>query len=140
MDKIQDEIIEDFAMFTDPDDKLQYLIDLADELPEIDRKHKTDNYLIDGCQSRVWIDASLTPDGRVLFTADADALIVKGIISLLVKALGNRTPQEILSTDLYFIDQIGIRNYLSPTRANGLYEMLKQMKRYALAFSTTKAD
>lgn len=135
MDAIQEAIIEDFAMFDNPDDKLQYLIDLADELPEIDVKHKTDKYLIDGCQSRVWIDAELSNEGLVYFSADADALIVKGICSLLVKALAGRTPSEIVSTELYFIDRIGLQGYLSPTRANGLYEMLKQMKIYALAYT-----
>ncbi len=136
-DTVQDEIIADFDMFESPDDKLQFLIDMADELPPIDVRHKTDQYLIDGCQSRVWIDAR-EDDGKVYFTADADALIVKGIAALLIKALAGRTPDDILSTDLYFIDRTGLRNYLSPTRANGLSEMLNQMKRYALAFSIKK--
>ena len=133
-DKVQEEIIADFEMFDDPDDRLQYLIDMADECQQIDERHKTEQYLIDGCQSRVWIDAELK-DGKVYFSADADALIVKGIAGLLTRALGSRTPAEILQTELYFIDRIGIRSYLSPTRANGLSEMLNQMKRYALAFS-----
>ncbi len=133
-DKVQEEIIADFEMFDDSDDRLQYLIDMADECRQIDERHKTEQYLIDGCQSRVWIDAELK-DGKVYFSADADALIVKGIAGLLTRALGGRTPQEILQTELYFIDRIGIRSYLSPTRANGLSEMLNQMKRYALAFS-----
>ena len=133
-DKVQEEIIADFEMFDDPDDRLQYLIDMADECQQIDERHKTEQYLIDGCQSRVWIDAELK-DGKVYFSADADALIVKGIAGLLTRALGGRTPAEILQTELYFIDRIGIRSYLSPTRANGLSEMLNQMKRYALAFS-----
>lgn len=133
-DEIQEEIIADFEMFEDADDKLQYLIDLAEECEEIDPKHKTEQYLIEGCQSRVWIDARLE-DGKVYFATDADALIVKGIAGLLTRALGGRRPEEILSTELYFIERIGIRSYLSPTRANGLSEMLKQMKRYALAFS-----
>ena len=137
MDKIQEEIIADFEMFDDPDDKLQYLIDMAEECNEIDPRHKTEEYLIDGCQSRVWIDAELR-DGRVYFSTDADALIVKGIAGLLTRALGGRTPEDILATELYFIDRIGIRSYLSPTRANGLGEMLKQMHRYALAFSVKK--
>lgn len=134
IDIIQEEIIADFEMFDDPDDRLQYLIDMADECNEIDEKHKTEQYLIDGCQSRVWIDAELR-DGKVYFAADADALIVKGIAGLLTRALGGRSPQEILQTELYFIDRIGIRSYLSPTRANGLAEMLNQMRRYALAFA-----
>jgi cysteine desulfuration protein SufE len=133
-DKVQEEIIADFEMFDDPDDMLQYLIDMADECRQIDERHKTEQYLIDGCQSRLWIDAELK-DGKVYFSADADALIVKGIAGLLTRALGGRTPAEILQTELYFIDRIGIRSYLSPTRANGLSEMLNQMKRYALAFS-----
>jgi cysteine desulfuration protein SufE len=137
IDSVQEEIIADFEMFEDVDDKLQYLIDMAEECREIDPRHKTEEYLIDGCQSRVWIDAEIK-DGKVYFATDADALIVKGIAGLLTRALGGRTPEEILSTELYFIDRIGIRSYLSPTRANGLGEMLKQMHRYALAFSTTK--
>lgn len=137
IDSVQEEIIADFEMFEDVDDKLQYLIDMAEECREIDPRHKTEEYLIDGCQSRVWIDAEIK-DGKVYFATDADALIVKGIAGLLTRALGGRTPEEILSTELYFIDRIGIRSYLSPTRANGLGEMLKQMRRYALAFSTTK--
>jgi len=136
-DAIQEEIIADFEMFEDPDDKLQYLIDMAEECCEIDPRHKTEQYLIDGCQSRVWIDAELR-DGKVYFSSDADALIVKGIAGLLTRALGGRTPEEILSTELYFIDRIGIRSYLSPTRANGLGEMLRQIRRYALAFSAKK--
>ena len=133
-DKVQEEIIADFEMFDDPDDRLQYLIDMADECRQIDERHKTEQYLIDGCQSRVWIDAELR-EGKVYFSTDADALIVKGIAGLLTRALGGRTPEDILATDLYFIDRIGIRAYLSPTRANGLGEMLSQMRRYALAFS-----
>ena len=109
IDEIQEEIIADFEMFDDPDDKLQYLIDMAEEGNEIDPRHKTEEYLIDGCQSRVWIDAELR-DGKVYFSTDADALIVKGIAGLLTRALGGRTPEEILSTELYFIDRIGIRN------------------------------
>ena len=136
-DAIQEEIIADFEMFEDPDDKLQYLIDMAEECCEIDPRHKTEQYLIDGCQSRVWIDAELR-DGKVYFSSDADALIVKSIAGLLTLALGGRTPEEILSTELYFIDRIGIRSYLSPTRANGLGEMLRQIRRYALAFSAKK--
>lgn len=132
-DSVQEEIIADFEMFDDVDDRLQYLIDMADECCEIDPRHKTEEYLIDGCQSRVWIDARME-DGKVYFATDADALIVKGIAGLLTRALGGRTPEEIINTELYFIDRIGIRSYLSPTRANGLGEMLKQMRRYAVAF------
>ncbi|MBR3682604.1 MAG: SufE family protein [Tidjanibacter sp.] len=139
-DSVQEEIIADFEMFDDPDDRLQYLIDMADCCEEINPQHKTEQYLIDGCQSRVWIDARLEDDGKVYFSADADALIVKGIAGLLTRALGGRTPEEILHTELYFIDRIGIRSYLSPTRANGLGEMLSQMKRYAVAFSAATAN
>ncbi len=139
IDSVQEEIIADFEMFDDVDDKLQYLIDMAEECREIDPRHKTEEYLIDGCQSRVWIDAELK-DGKVYFSTDADALIVKGIAGLLTRALGGRTPEEILSTELYFIDRIGIRSYLSPTRANGLGEMLGQMRRYALAFKAASNE
>ena len=138
-DSVQEEIIADCEMFDDVDDRLQYLIDMADECCEIDPRHKTEEYLIDGCQSRVWIDARME-DGKVYFATDADALIVKGIAGLLTRALGGRTPDEIINTELYFIDRIGIRSYLSPTRANGLGEMLNQMKRYALAFSVKKDE
>jgi cysteine desulfuration protein SufE len=138
-DRVQEEIIADFEMFDDVDDRLQYLIDMADECQEIDPKHKTEEYLIDGCQSRVWIDARME-DGKVYFATDADALIVKGIAGLLTRALGGRTPDEIIGTELYFIDRIGIRSYLSPTRANGLGEMLKQMRRYAVAFKAVSNE
>ena len=112
---------------------------MADECREIDPRHKTEEYLIDGCQSRVWIDAEMK-DGKVYFATDADALIVKGIAGLLTKALGGRTPEEIISTELYFIDKVGIRSYLSPTRANGLGEMLQQMRRYAVAFAAAEKN
>ncbi len=135
MDKIQEEIIEEFSAYDDWLDKYDYLIELSEKLPAIDEKHRTDQYVIQGCQSRVWVDAQLR-DGKVWFTADSDAIITKGIISLLIRVLNGRTPQEILSTELYFIDRIGLRANLSPTRANGLLAMVKQMKLYALAFSS----
>lgn len=133
MDKIQDEIIEEFAVFDDWLDKYDYLISLSDSLPAIAPEHRTAQYLIEGCQSRVWVDARLE-EGRVFFTADSDAIITKGIISLLIRVLNGRTPREILDTELYFIDAIGLSANLSPTRANGLASMVKQMRLYALAF------
>ena len=134
MDKIQDEIIADFSLFDDWMDKYNYLIELGNTLPPIDPAHRTEKYAISGCQSRVWLAANQTEDGRVWFTADSDAIITKGIISLLVKVLNGRTPREILETELYFIDRVGLRENLSPTRANGLAAMVKQMRMYALAF------
>lgn len=135
MDKIQEEIIEEFSMFDDWLDKYDYLIQLSDTLPAIDPAHRTDRYVIDGCQSRVWVDAEMR-DGRVFYSADSDAIITKGIIALLVRVMSGRTPQEILDTELYFIDRIGLSENLSPTRSNGLLAMIKQMRMYALAFST----
>ena len=133
-DKVQEEIIEEFSMFDEWLDKYDYLIGLSETLPPIAPEHRTNQYLIEGCQSRVWIDARME-DGRIRFTADSDAIITKGIVSLLIRVLNGRTPQEILSTDLYFIDRIGLSANLSPTRANGLLAMVKQMRLYALAFS-----
>ncbi|MCC8089319.1 MAG: SufE family protein [Rikenellaceae bacterium] len=136
-DAIQDEIIEEFSIFDEWLDKYNYLIELSKTLPEIDQAHRTDNYVIKGCQSRVWLDAEMT-DGKVYFTADSDAIITKGIIALLIRVLNGRTPQEILDTDLYFIDEIGLKENLSPTRANGLLSMIKQMRMYALAYNSKK--
>mgnify|MGYP000475496125 FL=1 len=133
MDKIQDEIIGEFSVFDDWLDKYDYLMRLSDSLPAIAPEHRTGQYLIEGCQSRVWIDAR-TDGGRIFFTADSDAIITKGIIALLIRVLNGRTPQEILDTELYFIDAIGLAANLSPTRANGLAAMVKQMRLYALAF------
>lgn len=133
MDKIQDEIIEEFSVFDDWLDKYDYLIGLSETLPPISPKHRTGQYLIEGCQSRVWVDARLE-DGKVYYAADSDAIITKGIIALLIRVLNGRTPQEILDTELYFIDAIGLSANLSPTRANGLVSMIKQMRLYALAF------
>ncbi|HIW66190.1 MAG TPA: SufE family protein [Candidatus Alistipes intestinipullorum] len=135
MDKIQDEIIEEFAVFDDWLDKYDYLIGLSETLPPIAPEHRTTQYLIEGCQSRVWIDARLE-EGKVRFSADSDAIITKGIIALLIRVLDGRTPREILDTELYFIDAIGLSANLSPTRANGLAAMVKQMRLYALAFET----
>ena len=132
-DQIQEEIIEEFSVFDDWLDKYDYLIGLSDSLPAIAPEHRTGQYLIEGCQSRVWIDAR-TDSGRIFFTADSDAIITKGIIALLIRVLNGRTPQEILDTELYFINAIGLAANLSPTRANGLAAMVKQMRLYALAF------
>lgn len=133
MDKIQDEIIGEFSVFDEWLDKYEYLIELSGSLPAIGEEHKNEQFLIRGCQSRVWVDAELR-DGKIYFTADSDAIITKGIIALLIRVLSGRTPQEIVDSDLYFIDRIGLRENLSPTRANGLLAMIKQMKLYALAY------
>ena len=133
INEIQDEVIEQFQDFTDWMDKYQLLIDLGGELEPLDAKYKTEQNLIDGCQSRVWLQADLV-DHRLHFTAESDALIVKGIVALLIRVLSDHTPQEILDADLYFIERIGLQDHLSPTRSNGLLAMVKQMKLYALAF------
>ena len=129
----QDEIIEEFEGFDDWMDKYQLLIDLGNEQEPLDEKYKTENNLIDGCQSRVWLQADFE-DGKIRFTAESDALIVKGIVALLIRVLSDSTPQEILDADLYFIERIGLKEHLSPTRSNGLLAMVKQMRMYALAF------
>ena len=133
-DQIQEEIIEEFAMFDDWLDKYDYLISLSDSLPVIAPEHKTDDYIIEGCQSRVWVDARLE-DGRIYYSADSDAIIIKGLLALLIRAMGGRTPQEVVDTDLYFIDAIGLKENLSPTRGNGLVATIKQMRLYAVAFA-----
>ena len=138
MDKTQEAIIEEFSVFDDWLDKYDYLIGLAETLPPIDPAHRTDQYLIAGCQSRVWVDARLD-DGKVYYAADSDAIITKGIIALLVRVLNGRTPREILDTELSFIDAIGLSANLSPTRSNGLAAMIKQMRLYALAFASKSA-
>ena len=135
LNEIQDSIIDDFSIFDDWMDRYQQLIDLGRELPPIDPKHKTDAYLIKGCQSKVWLDAELI-GSKIKFTADSDAIITKGIVSLLIKVLSDRTPGEILDADLYFIDKIGLKENLSPTRSNGLVAMVKEMRLYALAFQS----
>ncbi len=135
INEIQDEIIDEFSELDDWMDRYGYIIDLGNQLPPIDEKYKTPQYLIEGCQSRVWINAELSPDGKVIFEADSDAIIVKGIIALLIKVLNNQTPKDILDANLYFIDRIGLSEHLSPTRSNGLLAMVKQMKVYAMAFS-----
>lgn len=130
----QREIIDEFVDIDDWLDRYAQIIDLGNELPPIDESLKTPDHLIEGCQSRVWLDATLDDNGRVHYTADSDAIIVKGIISLLVSVLNDHTPQEILDADLHFIDDIGLGEHLSPTRSNGLLAMVKQMRLYALAF------
>ena len=134
INETQDRIIEEMSELDDWMDRYAYIIDLGNALPPIDEKYKTPEHLIEGCQSRVWLDARLSPDGKVEFTADSDAIIVKGIISMLIDVLSGHTPQEILDADLYFIDRIGLSEHLSPTRSNGLLAMVKQMRLYATAF------
>ena len=138
INEIQDEIIAEFSDFDDWMDRYQMLIDMGSEQEALEEKYKTEQNLIDGCQSRVWLQADLI-DGMVHFRAESDVLIVKGIVALLVRVLSGHTPQEILDADLYFIDRIGLHEHLSPTRSNGLSAMLKQMKVYALAFSSMQA-
>lgn len=133
INEIQDEIIQEFADFDDWMDRYQLLIDLGSSQPKLDDKYKTEQNLIDGCQSRVWLQADMK-DGLLHFQAESDALIVRGIVALLVRVLSDHTPEEILGADLYFIESIGLREHLSPTRSNGLLSMLRQMKLYALAY------
>lgn len=133
INELQDEVIEDFSELSDWMDKYQMLIDLGNELEPLDEQYKTQSNLIDGCQSRVWLQCD-EQEGKLYFTADSDALIVKGIIALLIRVVSGHTPREIMDAELYFIDRIGLHEHLSPTRANGLLAMVKQMKMYALAF------
>ena len=134
INELQDEVIEEFSDFDDWMDKYQLLIDLGNELAPLDEKYKTESNLIDGCQSRVWLQADYE-DGHIVFQAEIDALIVKGIIALLIRVLSGHTPQEIIDADLYFIERIGLKDHLSPTRSNGLLAMVKQMRMYAIAYS-----
>ena len=136
INEIQDEIIEEFFGFDDWMDKYQLLIDLGNEQEPLEEKYKTEQNLIDGCQSRVWLQADMEDDGTLYFKAESDALIVKGIVALLIRVLSGHTPQEILDADLYFIEEIGLKEHLSPTRSNGLVAMVKQMRLYALAFNS----
>lgn len=135
IDEIQRDIIDEFSDMEDWMDKYAYIIDLGNALPPIDVKYRTPENIIEGCQSRVWLNAEYE-NGKIYFTADSDAIIVKGIISLLIKVLSEHTPDEILNSDLHFIQAIGLAEHLSPTRSNGLAAMVKQMKMYALAFKT----
>jgi len=139
MNEIQEEIIAEFDIFEDWLDKYNYLIELSNDLPIMDPIYKTNEYLINGCQSKVWLRADLL-DGKIRFTADSDAIITKGIVSLLIRVLSDRDPEEIMDTDLVFIDRIGLRENLSPTRSNGLLSMVKQMKLYALAYKSKMAQ
>ncbi len=139
INELQDEVVEEFSDFDDWMDKYQMLIDLGNDLETLDDKYKTEQNLIDGCQSRVWVQCDYT-DGKLVFTADSDALIVKGIIALLIQVLSGHTPKEILDADLYFIDKIGLRDHLSPTRSNGLLAMVKQIKAYALAYEAKENE
>ncbi len=134
INEAQDEIIDEFEGLSDWMDRYAYIIDLGNTLPEFPESQKTPQNLIEGCQSRVWIDAKLSDEGHIDFQADSDALIVKGIVALLMRVLNHRTPDEILGADLYFIDKIGLKEHLSPTRSNGLVAMVKQIHDYARAF------
>ncbi len=133
INQLQDEIIDEFVDIEDWMDRYAYIIDLGNALPPIDEAYKTPTHLIEGCQSRVWLNAEMVGDA-VIYSADSDAIIVKGIISLLIKVLSGHTPDEIINADLYFIDRIGLSEHLSPTRSNGLVAMVKQIRMYALAF------
>jgi cysteine desulfuration protein SufE len=135
INELQNNVIEEFADFDDWMDKYALLIDLGNSLPPLEEKYKTESNLIEGCQSRVWLQADYV-DGKILFKGESDAVIVKGIVSLLISILSGHTPQEILDADLYFIEKIGLKEHLSPTRSNGLVAMVKQMRMYALAFRT----
>ena len=132
--EIQDEIIDEFSMFEDWEERYQYVIDLGKTLPLIDEQYKTEENIIKGCQSKVWLHGE-QKDGKVVFTADSDAILTKGIIAILIRVFSNQTPAAILDADTAFIDEIGLKEHLSPTRANGLVSMIKQIKMYALAFS-----
>ncbi len=134
INETQDEIIAEFCDLEDWMDRYQLLIDMGNEQAPLPAQYKTEQNLIEGCQSRVWLQADETPEGTILFQAESDALIVKGIVSLLIRVLSGHTPDEILAADLYFIDRIGLKEHLSPTRSNGLLAMVKQMRLYALAF------
>lgn len=137
IDHRQEEVIEEFGMFDDWMDKYEHLINLGKELPLIEESEKKEENLIAGCQSRVWLNAEMN-DGKIVYTADSDAIITKGIIALMIRVLSNSEPSEILESDLYFIDKIGLKEHLSPTRSNGLLSMVKQMKMYALVFQKQK--
>lgn len=133
--EIQQEIVDEFTLFDEWMDKYEYIIELGKDLPLIDEKYKTDENLIKGCQSKVWLHAELK-DGKIIFTADSDAIITKGIVGLVIRVFSNHTPQEIIDADLFFIDQIGLQEHLSPTRSNGLLSMLKQIRMYAVVFNS----
>lgn len=135
INEIQDELIEEFSLFTDWMEKYEYIIQMGKELKLIDEQYKTDDNLIRGCQSRVWLHADYK-DGKVIFTADSDAIITKGLVSMVVRVLSDHTPAEIANAELYFVDKVGLREHLSITRSNGLLSMIKQMKMYAVALQS----
>lgn len=135
IEEIQDEIVGEFSMFDDWMQRYEYMIELGKSLPKISEEYKTEDHLIKGCQSKVWVHADLE-DGKVMFTADSDAIITKGIIAILIRAFSNQKPADILAASTDFIDEIGLKEHLSPTRANGLVSMIKQLKMYALAYET----
>ena len=135
IEEVQNEIIEEFAMFEDWEERYQYMIDLGKDLPLIEEKYKTDDNIIKGCQSKVWVHANMQDD-KINFTADSDAIITKGIIAILIRAFSNQHPKDILEANTDFIDKIGLKEHLSPTRANGLVSMIKQLKLYAIAYQT----
>ncbi len=137
INNLQDEIIEEFSQFDDWMDKYALLIDLGNTLKPFDEKYKTPQNIIEGCQSRVWLNAEIN-DGIITYQGESDAILVKGIVSLLIQVLSGHTPEEILNTELYFIDKIGLKEHLSPTRSNGLVAMIKQMKMYALVYNAKK--
>lgn len=139
INELQDNVIEEFSAFDDWMDKYALLIDLGNSLPPLEDKYKTESNLIEGCQSRVWLQADYE-NGKIIFKGESDAVIVKGIVSLLIGVLSDHTPQEILDTDLYFIEKIGLKEHLSPTRSNGLVAMVKQMRMYALAFRSKELN
>ena len=139
INQIQDDVVEEFSAFDDWMDKYALLIELGNSLEPLDEQYKTDNYLIEGCQSRVWLYASYQ-DGTITYRAESDAVIVKGIVSLLIKVLSGHTPQEILDADLYFVERIGLNEHLSPTRSNGLRAMMKQMRLYAMVFKAQEEN
>lgn len=140
IEEIQQEIVEEFSDYDDWMDKYQLLIDLGGEQQPLKEEYKVESNLIEGCQSRVWLHAELTDEGRIIFEAESDALIVKGIVTLLIRVLSGHTPDEILDADLHFIEDIGLKEHLSPTRSNGLLAMLKQMKLYAVAFKAKNVE
>jgi len=139
INEIQDQIIEDFSYYDDWMEKYEHIIQLGKALPLIDEQYKTDDHLIRGCQSRVWLHAEIK-DGKVQFTADSDAIITKGLVGLMISVLSGQPAKDIAAADIYFIDRIGLKSHLSPTRSNGLLAMLKQLKLYAVAFSATQAS
>ncbi|HLV39524.1 SufE family protein [Xanthomarina sp.] len=132
---IQNDIIDEFAMFEDWEERYQYMIDLGKTLPLIDEQYKTNDYLIKGCQSKVWVHANLE-NNKIVFTADSDAIITKGVIAILIRVFSNQKPSDIIESNTDFIDEIGLKEHLSPTRANGLVSMIKQLKMYAIAYQT----